>query len=107
MKKIFLIAVFICSSAVVFGQNKSTKVDEATTLAVFQHHSKALGENNIDEIYSSVAELSNSQINKLIDFADNNLKVVKFIPDNKEVFSKKLKLKTDFNQNQQNQINTQ
>lgn len=48
-------------------------------------------DNNIDEIYSSVAELSNSQINKLIDFADNNLRQLKFIPDNKDIFSKKLR----------------
>ncbi|MFB9055246.1 undecaprenyl-phosphate glucose phosphotransferase [Mariniflexile ostreae] len=48
-------------------------------------------ENNIDEIYASVAELSNKQINKLIDFADNNLREVKFIPDNKDIYSKKLK----------------
>ncbi|WP_034060357.1 exopolysaccharide biosynthesis polyprenyl glycosylphosphotransferase [Lacinutrix jangbogonensis] len=48
-------------------------------------------ENKIDKIYFSVSELSNSQINKLINFADNNLKELKFIPDNKEVFSKKLK----------------
>ncbi|MGB5420226.1 undecaprenyl-phosphate glucose phosphotransferase [Algibacter sp.] len=47
--------------------------------------------NNIDEIYFSVSELSNKQINKLIDFADNNLRELKFIPDNKEIYSKKLK----------------
>src|SRR5690606_20763330 len=29
--------------------------------------------NNIDEIYFAVSELSNKQINKLVDFADNNL----------------------------------
>jgi len=48
-------------------------------------------ENNIDEIYFSVAELTNKQINRLIDFADNNLRELRFIPDNKEIFSKKLK----------------
>ncbi len=48
-------------------------------------------ENNIDEIYFSAKELSNLQINTLIDFADNNLRELKFIPDNKEIFSKKLK----------------
>ena len=47
--------------------------------------------NNIDEIYFSARELSNKQIIKLIDFADNNLRELKFIPDNKEIFSKKLK----------------
>lgn len=48
-------------------------------------------EHNIDEIYFSVAELSNKQINNLIDFADNNLRELKFIPDNKDIFSKRLK----------------
>lgn len=48
-------------------------------------------DNNIDEIYSSVSELSNKQINQLIDFADNNLRELKFIPDHKDIFSKKLK----------------
>ena len=48
-------------------------------------------DNDIDEIYFSVSELSNKQINELIDFADNNLRELKFIPDNKEIFSKKLK----------------
>ncbi|MEP3837372.1 MAG: undecaprenyl-phosphate glucose phosphotransferase [Algibacter sp.] len=48
-------------------------------------------DNSIDEIYFSVSELSNKQINRLIDFADNNLRELKFIPDNKEIYSKKLK----------------
>ncbi|WP_298532309.1 undecaprenyl-phosphate glucose phosphotransferase [uncultured Algibacter sp.] len=52
---------------------------------------KYIIENSIDEIYFSVSELSNKQINKLIDFADNNLRELKFIPDNKDIYSKKLK----------------
>lgn len=44
----------------------------------------------IDEIYSSVAEIGNKDLLKLIDFVDNNLKVLKFLPDNKEIYSKKL-----------------
>lgn len=48
-------------------------------------------ENNISEIYSSVAELSNEQINELADFADNNLRELKFIPDNKGIYTKRLK----------------
>lgn len=52
---------------------------------------KYIIENNIDEIYFSVSELSNKQINRLVDFADNNLRELKFIPDNKDIFSKKLK----------------
>ncbi|WP_304158172.1 undecaprenyl-phosphate glucose phosphotransferase [Mesonia mobilis] len=47
---------------------------------------------NIDEIYCSVSSLKNEQINQLIDFADNNLKVLKFLPDNKEIFTRRLKM---------------
>lgn len=46
--------------------------------------------NEVDEIYSSVAELTNKEILMLIDFADNNLKILKFLPDNKEIYTKKL-----------------
>src|SRR5690606_6881790 len=45
----------------------------------------------IDEIYCSISELTNSQLSEVIDFADNNLKILKFLPDNKEIYSKKLK----------------
>lgn len=44
----------------------------------------------IDEVYSSVAEVGNKDLVKLIDFVDNNLKILKFLPDNKEIYSKKL-----------------
>ncbi|QWX83701.1 exopolysaccharide biosynthesis polyprenyl glycosylphosphotransferase [Cellulophaga sp. HaHaR_3_176] len=47
--------------------------------------------NNVSEIYCSVSELKNQQISSIISFADNNLKLLKFIPDNKNIFSKKLK----------------
>jgi len=45
----------------------------------------------IDEIYCSISELTNHQLNEISDFADNNLKILKFLPDNKEIYSKKLK----------------
>ncbi|MCC1483492.1 undecaprenyl-phosphate glucose phosphotransferase [Winogradskyella sp. E313] len=46
---------------------------------------------DIDEIYCSVSELSNKKIAQLIDFVDNNLKVLKFIPDNRDIYTKRLK----------------
>jgi len=46
---------------------------------------------NIDEIYCSISELTNSQIADIVDFADNNLKILKFIPESKEIYSKKLR----------------
>ncbi|MDG1329732.1 MAG: undecaprenyl-phosphate glucose phosphotransferase [Flavobacteriaceae bacterium] len=49
-----------------------------------------ISENEIDEIYSSVAEMNNKELLSLIDYADNNLKILKFLPDNKEIYSKKL-----------------
>lgn len=48
-------------------------------------------ENAVDEIYCSISELSNKQIVEITDFADNNLKILKFLPDNKDIYSKKLK----------------
>jgi putative colanic acid biosynthesis UDP-glucose lipid carrier transferase len=44
----------------------------------------------IDEIYCSLSALTNTDINKLIDFTDNNLKILKFLPDNKEILSRNL-----------------
>jgi len=46
----------------------------------------------IDEIYCSVSSLSNHTINELVDFADNNLITIKFIPDNKDLYAKQLKI---------------
>lgn len=46
---------------------------------------------NIDEIYCSVSELKDDELTAFINFADNNLKTLKFLPDNKNIFSKKLK----------------
>jgi putative colanic acid biosynthesis UDP-glucose lipid carrier transferase len=45
---------------------------------------------NIDEIFCSVKELGNEQLVELTDFADNNLRTLKFIPDTDAVLSKHL-----------------
>jgi putative colanic acid biosynthesis UDP-glucose lipid carrier transferase len=44
----------------------------------------------IDEIFCSISELSNEDVLAVVNYADNNLKVVKFIPDRSKVLSKKL-----------------
>lgn len=49
-------------------------------------------ENNIDEIYCSLNEISNEKLKELVEFADENKKTIKFIPDTKEIFSKNLKI---------------
>jgi putative colanic acid biosynthesis UDP-glucose lipid carrier transferase len=48
--------------------------------------------NNVDEIYCSLNEISNEKLKELVEFAEYNNKLIKFIPDNKEIFSKNLKL---------------
>ena len=44
----------------------------------------------IDEIFCSISELNDEDLSAVVSFADNNLKVVKFIPDRSKVLSKKL-----------------
>jgi len=50
-----------------------------------------INKERIDEIYCSISELNTAQLSEIVDYADNNLKILKFIPDNKGIFSKKLK----------------
>lgn len=69
---------------------KTFSFKEKTTLNLSECFEYIKAE-NIDEIYCSISELSNHQINEIADFADNNLKILKFLPDNKEIYSKKLK----------------
>ncbi len=49
-------------------------------------------ENKIDEVYCSLNEISNEKLKDLVEFADENKKAIKFIPDTKEIFSKNLKI---------------
>jgi putative colanic acid biosysnthesis UDP-glucose lipid carrier transferase len=49
-------------------------------------------ENQIDEVYCSLRELKNNQIKEFIEFCDIKVKTLKFIPDNKELYSKNFQL---------------
>lgn len=97
-------------STVIFGTNKKTlalesffnknpeygyvhqktfnfKKNEVTLKECFEY----VLEEGVDEIYCSISELTNAQIADIVDFADNNLKILKFIPDSKEIYSKRLR----------------
>lgn len=63
-------------------EDKKQQIDSC--LQYVQNH-------NIDEIYCSLHDLANTYVNQIIDFSDNNLKVLKFLPDNNEIFTKNLK----------------
>lgn len=49
-------------------------------------------ENKIDEIYCSIPDLKNTQIQKIIDFGDNNLVRVKLLPESTGFYNKNLKV---------------
>jgi putative colanic acid biosynthesis UDP-glucose lipid carrier transferase len=48
--------------------------------------------NEVDEIICSINDLSKSQIEKLIHFADNNLRVLKFLPDSDKIYTTKMEV---------------
>lgn len=45
-----------------------------------------------EEIYISIAEADNDMINRIIHFAENNFIVLKFLPGNKDIFSRKMQM---------------
>ncbi|NEV94509.1 undecaprenyl-phosphate glucose phosphotransferase [Psychroflexus sp. YR1-1] len=66
------------------------KVFNISSNTTIETINKFVLDNKIDEIYCSMADLTNEQLNQIISFADNNLKVIKFLPDNKDIYSRKL-----------------
>jgi putative colanic acid biosynthesis UDP-glucose lipid carrier transferase len=63
--------------------DKKSKIEDS--LAYILKH-------KVDEIYCSLSDLTNNQIKSYIDFSDNNLKLLKFLPDDKEFFARNMKL---------------
>jgi putative colanic acid biosynthesis UDP-glucose lipid carrier transferase len=61
---------------------KKERIDECLSFAL---------EAKMDEIYCSMADLSDSQISEIINFADNNLKTLKLIPGEKQILSRNAK----------------
>ena len=49
-------------------------------------------EKNIDDIYCSLSEITNLKLKELVEFADEHNKIIKFIPDTKDILSKNLKV---------------
>lgn len=62
-------------------KNKSKEIDTIFDFILLE---------KIDEIYCSLSSLSNDEINRFVDFCDNNLKKIKFLPDNKEILARNL-----------------
>lgn len=69
-----------------FKKQFDPKIGKFSLETVFNY----IKENEIEEIYCSVAELKNEEIKSLINYADNNLKTLKFLPDDKNIYSQRL-----------------
>ena len=70
----------------------SNKKNHPEILGTIENIKPFVIEKEVDEIYCSLNELSNEKLKDLIDFADENKKIIKFIPDSKEIFSKNLRI---------------
>jgi putative colanic acid biosynthesis UDP-glucose lipid carrier transferase len=70
----------------------SDKIKNPEVLGKINEIEKFTTDHLIDEIYCSLNEISNEKLKELVEFADDNKKAIKFIPDSKEIFSKNLKI---------------
>ena len=61
-------------------------------LGQFQDSLAYILENDIDEIYCMVSQLEKQELRTLIQFADNNFKKLKIVPDNKEIFTRAMSI---------------
>lgn len=75
-----------------FAISGDPKLNKQDSLSALQECFEYILEEGVDEIYCSLEQLNEYQIKALIDFTDNNLKILKFIPDNNELYTKHLKL---------------
>lgn len=70
----------------------SDKKQNSEVIGKIENVQEYVLENNTDEIYCSLNEISDQKLKELVDFADENNKTIKFIPDSKQIYSKNLKI---------------
>lgn len=68
-----------------FSEKETTKSNYLGTL---KQSFQFIKNNDIDDIYCSIATLTKEQINEYMIFADNHVKVLKLIPDSNELYTK-------------------
>jgi putative colanic acid biosynthesis UDP-glucose lipid carrier transferase len=73
-----------------YGYKITKHIDIKNPNFSFHDFKETVLEEKIDEIFCSVQELSNEQLLEITDFADNNLRTLKFLPDTNAVLSKHL-----------------
>ena len=75
-------AGFINTKMVSFKKSTTQELN-----ALFEY----IKQNRVDEIYCSLSEIGAAEIKAITKFADNNLKIVKFIPEQNTILNKELK----------------
>jgi len=73
-----------------FGYNYKNHFNTKTTDFTLENCFTYISKNDIDEVYCSISELTDKEISEIVNYADKNLKTVKFIPDVKKIFTKDL-----------------
>jgi putative colanic acid biosynthesis UDP-glucose lipid carrier transferase len=75
-------AGFINTKLVPFKKSTSQELN-----ALFDY----IKQNKVDEIYCSLSEVGSAEVKAITKFADNNLKIVKFIPEQNTILNQELK----------------
>ena len=70
------------------GYFDNKKSECSSYLGLIEDSCEYIVKNSIDEIYCTASQLSSLEIKNLINFADNNFKKLKIIPDNKNVYTR-------------------
>lgn len=74
------------------GYFDNVKSNSSSCLGNIESSFNYIFENNVEEVYCMASKLSKAEIQYLIEIADNSLKKIKIIPDNKELFSRTMSL---------------
>jgi len=74
------------------GYFDNVKSNSSSCLGNIESSFNYIFENNAEEVYCMASKLSKAEIQYLMKIADNSLKRIKIIPDNKELFSRTMSL---------------
>ena len=74
------------------GYFDNSKSKSPTYLGMIESSFGYIFENNVEEVYCIASRLSLDEIKQLMKIADNSLKRIKIIPDNKELFSRAMSI---------------
>ncbi|TDT46738.1 putative colanic acid biosynthesis UDP-glucose lipid carrier transferase [Maribacter spongiicola] len=74
------------------GYFDNSSSSSPTYLGTIENSYNYIFENNVEEVYCLASRLSKDEIRHLMNIADNSLKKIKIIPDNKELFSRAMSI---------------